>query len=47
MTAMSQKATTPDSRNYISQLSSIITFFNKPSQGESIPVNLNMDVLIV
>ena len=35
---MSSKATTPESRNYVAQLNSLLNFYTKPAASENIPV---------
>ena len=38
MTTMSSKAVSSESKNYVVQLSSLVSFFNRPAQTETIPV---------
>jgi hypothetical protein len=38
MAQMSSKATTPESRNYVAQLNSLLNFYTKPAASENIPV---------
>ena len=38
MTTMTSKAVSNESKNYVVQLSSVNSFFNRPAQAEEIPV---------